>query len=160
MNVDHMSASLVNAEFPSLYAGAAGVVLRAETPLLCAWHQDVGTSSMPRSGCGWHDCVDVASAAAGGSESPCSWPPNMLEGVLLTQRRLHHRTYNEVIISSIDWQRALPRMIEAFVVVDGQSGGDERARSARAAFVGHFEDGAVVPILRYHGRNGFTEEIA
>ena len=103
------------------------------------------------------------------SESGQSWSPSHLQGMLLAQRRRGQNTYNEVIISSIDWQHALPRMVEAFVIIDGawsresDLNGEARARGAHAAFVQRFgaDDPTVahVPILRYGGgeRGGFEE---
>ena len=69
-------------------------------------------------------------------------------------------TYNEVIVSSIEWQRAMPRLIEAFVFIDGDAASEARARAEHAGFAAQFGEAvaARTPILRYlvsDGRTGF-----
>ena len=79
-------------------------------------------------------------------------------------------SYNEVIISAIEWQRALPRLVEAFIFVQnphdawrgtGWRDARDHARQLREAFVAHFAgrgaDVAQTPVLRFNGSAGFEE---
>ena len=155
------SASLLSATNPHHYAGAFGIVLAPTTPLLCGWNHDSGTASMANRGCGAVCTPHVHAPDAG-----CSWPPARLQEMLLSQAP---HAYNEVIISAIEWQRALPLLVEAFVVLDATTdaavapGGHGGVVAAHAAFVERYaRDGmphaaevARTPILRFTPSVGF-----
>ena len=101
----------------------------------------------------------------------CAWPPSQLGAMLRRQLERDERTFNEVILNSIVWQRLLPRLVVGifYVAADDWAADDRdyrgadgsveyyaaeeaaavaQARRVRAAFLARFPD-EDVPLLRY-----------
>ena len=93
--VDHMSASLVNREFPALYPRRTeGFVLTPRIPFLCAYPGDAQTGVSKNGGC------------------PDGWDQAQLGSVLAHQP---HGGFNEIIIPRGPFESLGAAAIEAFL---------------------------------------------
>ena len=120
------------------------------SPLLCAYPCDCpGSSGASNSGCGPVTCSRDSSPPR---LSGCTWPGNQLRDLLETQAHNpfsspEGQTYNEVLVSTIDWHATLPGAIEAVVVVhtallDGDLADDERfARQVYRSLMEYYAPG-------------------
>ena len=126
VRVDHLSASVVNPQKPSLYPRQReGFIISPSVPFLCAYESDATSGVDPLGNCG------------GGW-----WRPSMLREVL---QRQPTESFNEIIFSRADWQRIGPEhAIDAFVYCGADGSAARRIwRAFRRAF-----PAARVPLLR------------
>ena len=135
---DHLSCTMINAQRPGLYpaSSGAGIALTADVKVLCAYPFDSGTGSAPNGACDEHrEGGDDVSLHAAMSAQPA-----------------YGDSFNEVILGSLDWQEALPRIIAAVVVT--RSRGASHADRFRETFAKHF--GEELPVFTYSPVEGFA----
>ena len=90
--VDHLSASVINARVPVLFSGGAGLVLSPSAELLCSYAYDSGTQGKTNGGCGAVPCPSHPRAWE------CSWPPDYLRQMMEAQATAQSR---------LPWNRAM-----------------------------------------------------
>ena len=128
--VDAASASLISRSVPflPLHLGSlAGLVFGPTTDIACAFPADAGTLGHVNGRCTGADRASVgATRDSGGARLGvgAAYRGATLRDALGQQydgswRRSHFRAseYNEIVISSMAWERCLPRCLEAFLVV-------------------------------------------
>ena len=137
--VDHMSCSLINARLPHLFNQGVGLILAADTQILCSFSADGGTQGRAHGGCGGRLCNL-------GHWWECSWSPAYTQGMLQAQEAHNAHGYNEVIVDAYHWNQHLPAIIAA--VVFGSGGAAARAMQVHRAFLSRFgRTAAQTPLL-------------
>ena len=97
-NVDFFAATLIYSRKPCVYwdkshpDASSGIIMSPHTPILCGFHNDVGSAHKLHGGC------------AG------DWNASTLDATLALQ----HGKINEMIIDGMWWDRHLPEAVEAF----------------------------------------------
>lgn len=135
--VDHMSCSIINADTRSVFGGGGGgVVLSPATPIACGYTADGGTQGKP-GGCAPERCWP-------GHWWGCSWAPDQMQQMLDAQGG---HGYNEVVVSSRDWEAGLPDVVEAII-------GDRGMHEAFLRYYGRTS--ADTPLVWYTG-SGFVD---
>ena len=142
--VNHVSCSLINLRVPYTYSpSAAGLVLSpSHTRVKCVYATDGGTHGTP-DGCGRR------ARCTARKWWMCKYPPARLAEMLEAHERRNCRGWNEVVVSRADWERAVPRGLEAIFFVRGTPQGS--ARRLRAAFARRY--GRELPLLSFDPRN-------
>ena len=135
-SVDHFSCSIISARKPAVYGGdgasAGGLLLAADTEILCAWDHDIGSGNQANGGC------------------PKSWSSDQLLDVLKACDSDECYWYNEVVVGHLYWERSLPDAIDAFVFTEGDGA---KARDAHSKFLSFFSlCSSDVPLLHYTGK--------
>ena len=142
--VDHISASLIWAKhghshpwgWDKVRTRRLGVVLAANTPILCGYSGDGATGGRPNGGCGSCSPTDGCSAS------------RPLKGILERSS-----TFNEMIVGELYWSSHLPASLEAFVAFDPISHTDlALGRLVHRKFLAQYAlSAAQVPLLRFTG---------
>ena len=138
-----MSCSIVSARCGGLYWNGDpsvrwGFVLSPRTTLTCSFSADAGSQGQLMGGCDTMPKCNFPVSWA------CAWPPEQTAQMLSTQ---NCDAYNEVIVSSDDWDRGLPMTIEAVVFADEAA--RRRAALVHRSFLHHFGRTAVeTPLLQ------------
>jgi len=142
--IDHESCSLINHRHNGLFNHGVGLILSPGTRILCAFNWDNGLQGIPLGGCGRAQCrPDMW--------WDCSWPSNELKA-FMTSHEQHglgrSRNYNEVVVTSKDWNDNLPEMIDA-IVFGSDYGAKGAAQMVHRRFLKRF-GGSVshVPLLK------------
>ena len=142
--IDHISASLIWAQYghshpwgwDKVRTRRLGVVLAANTPILCGYSGDGATGGQFNGACG--SCSPIH----GCSES------RPLKGILERSR-----VFNEMIVGELYWSSHLPASIEAFLALDPSSAADlALGRRVHQKFLAQYGlSAAQVPLLRFTG---------
>lgn len=140
--VDHISCSLINKDrsHPWAYglADYVGVILAADTPILCGYFGDVGTGGSVNGACGF--CT--ADGCRGGGR-----------GYDLAEAIRNSDGQNEVIVGQLHWEQHQPEIFAAVVFLGPD--GEVEARAAHARFLANFGlSGAELPLVRYDWQTG------
>ena len=142
--VDHISASLIWAQYghshpwgwDKVRTRRLGVVLAANSPILCGYWGDGSSGGHYNGGCGrcspTHGCTNA----------------EPLKSILDRSS-----TFNEMIIGYLDWRSHMPASIEAFLALDPISGEDlELGRRVHRKFLAEYGlSAAQVPLLKFTG---------
>ena len=146
--VDHVSCSLINADRATPWGFGVpeyvGVILAADTPILCGYFGDVGTGGAINGGCGF---CPVDGCSGGGRGYDVAEAIRMSDG------------QNEVIVGQLTWAQNQPDIFEAVVYLGPE--GEPHAREVHARFLEHFGlRPHELPLVRYDVREGRFDGIA
>ena len=145
--VDHVSCSIVNRDRPHPWGYGmddyVGVLLAADTPLLCGYFGDVGTGGAINGACGF--CT--ASGCVGGGRGY-----DVAEAIRLSDGQ------NEIIVGQLHWAAHQPDIFEAIVYLS-EEGGRAHAMEVHARFLAHFGlTASQLPLVRYDWGSGTFSE--
>jgi len=139
---DRMASSLLNKRTASrggtsLFGNVGVVYAPALTEIWCSFVGDGGTFNADSS----HGCHSAergwCNPSAQHNDHQCPWRPENLKEMLELFEE-NPFGYNEVLVSTNDWEARMPEQIEAILWVDGgggEGGGEAAARGVHAGFL-------------------------
>ena len=146
--VDHVSCSIINADRPFPWghgiADYVGVILAADTPILCGYSGDMGTGGAINGGCGF---CPVDGCRDGG------------RGYDVEEAIRRSDGQNEVIVGQLVWAQRQPDIFAAVVYLGEE--GEARARDVHTRFLQHFGlPSNELPLVRYEVSAGRFHAVA
>jgi len=148
--VDSLSSSLISRKVPWLFSsswGTVGIVISPTVEIMCSFPADSGTGGHPNGRCKGADRASVGTENFYHGSS--TYNGKTLRDALEQQysgsyRKSHFGAsgFNEVIISSMYWERALPSAVEAFFYADSERAVTQKQRleirQAHSAFLQYY----------------------
>ena len=145
--VDHASCSLINHDYSHPWGYSVtdyvGLILAADTPILCGYGGDVGTGGAINGACGF--CTAEGCTEGG-------------RGYDVAEAIRRSDGQNELIIGELYWTQHQPDIFDAVVFLN--DAGEASARILRERFLAHFGlRPSELPLVRYDWRAGRFEEV-